>query len=82
MQASVEGEPEVMDLRKIVGNTVWRETADIATSDVGRDIYLSDGEMDIRDDMVREIGLIVSRSTLIAPVKRALGKLLTPKNED
>ena len=47
INATVEGDPVVIDLTKEVGNLVYGRTADIAVSDFGKKIYYSKESIDV-----------------------------------
>lgn len=81
VQLTVEGNPSVADLTKMVGNEVYGRTADIAVSDFGKKIYYSKGAIDVPNDMARAILLIVKESSFIVPVKNAINQLLTQENK-
>ena len=55
INATVEGDPVVIDLTKEVGNLVYGRTADIAVSDFGKKIYYS------KLSMFRDLWLSPSR---------------------
>lgn len=74
VQTSPDGTTEQKDLRKDFGNFLWNYSQDIGLSDVGRDIYRSDGEIEIPETYRDAITELVNRSTYFAPVKRAILK--------
>ncbi len=74
VQISPDGTTEQKDLRKDFGNFLWNYSQDIGLSDVGRDIYRSDGEIEIPETYRDAITELVNRSTYFAPVKRAILK--------
>lgn len=79
IQPTVEGPKKVIDFRKPIGNLVWGTSTDIETSDFGRSIYFSDGDLDVPEEMASTILAIIENSSCYAPVKRKFKELLTPK---
>ena len=71
VQATIEGDPIIVDTRKELGNLVWGAARDIAVSDFGKEIYFSDGPT--------EVGEETAMSSASAPLRRALIEALTPK---
>ena len=55
INATVEGDPVVIDLTKEVGNLVYGRTADIAVSDFGKKIYYSKEAIDVPRPMAESI---------------------------
>ena len=47
VQATIEGDPIIVDTRKELGNLVWGAARDIAVSDFGKEIYFSDGPIEV-----------------------------------
>ena len=81
INATVEGDPVVIDLTKEVGNLVYGRTADIAVSDFGKKIYYSKEAIDVPRPMAESIKEIIMGSSLIAPLKNAMNELLSPKTK-
>ena len=81
INATVEGDPEVIDLTKEVGNLVYGRTADIAVSDFGKKIYYSKEAIDVPRPMAESVKDIIMGSSFIAPLKNAMNELLTPKTK-
>ena len=81
INATVEGDPVVIDLTKEVGNLVYGRTADIAVSDFGKKIYYSKEAIDVPRPMAESIKEIIMGSSFIAPLKNAMNELLTPKTK-
>lgn len=79
IQPEVEGPKKVLDCRKAVGNLVWGTSTDIETSDFGKTIYYSEGEIDVTEEAAKSIFSIITNSGCYAPVKRKFAELLTPK---
>ncbi len=75
---SPDGTIENNDIRKDFGNFLWNFSQDIALSDIGRDIYNSDGEIEVPDVYREEIKELVNRSTYYAPTKKAILKQMEP----
>lgn len=70
-----EGETVSFDLRKDLGNTIRRNTADIGLDDTARLIYFSDGEIDIPDEHIDDIIKIVNKCYIV-PVQQAVRDML------
>lgn len=81
VQATIEGDPIVVDTRKELGNLVWGAARDIAVSDFGKEIYFSDGPIEVGGETAKEILSIldISSASISAPLRRALIEVLTPK---
>lgn len=75
VQLTFEGEPLIFDIRKELGNNIRRNTADIGLDEVARQIYFSDGEIEIPDEYVQQI-IEISSKCFIVPLQQALRKLL------
>ena len=76
VEVSPDGTVENRDVRTQLGNLLWNFSQDIALSDVGRDVYYSDGEFEVPDVYREGIEDLVKRSNFFAPVKRAILKQL------
>lgn len=74
VEVSPDGTIEHKDIRKDFGNFLWNYSQDVGLSDIGRDIYRSEGEIDVPDTYRDAIAELVNRSTLLAPFKRAILK--------
>lgn len=63
-----------MDITKGLGNYIHAKTADIGLDDVARDIYHSEGEIDIPEEYVPIILDMVKhpQCSLLASVKKAI----------
>lgn len=79
VQATIEGDPIVVDTRKELGNLVWGAARDIAVSDFGKEIYFSDGPIEVGEETAKEILSILDMSSASAPLRRALTEALTSK---
>lgn len=80
-------EPEPVDMRRSLGNTINRNTADIGLSDFARKIYYSEAAITIPEEYVQPIISIVTHvDNLLAPAKKAVIRLIndameaTPEN--
>lgn len=80
VQATIEGDPIIVDTRKELGNLVWGAARDIAVSDFGKEIYFSDGPIEVSEGIAKEILSIIDMSSASAPMKRALIEALPPNN--
>lgn len=76
VQMGFEGEPEVMDLRKELGNAIRRNTSDIGLDETARAIYFSDGAVDIPDGQADDILRIVQRCYVV-PVQESVRAALS-----
>lgn len=79
IQLQIEGSKTVLDCRKSIGNLVWSASTDIETSDFGKTIYYSEGEIDVPEDIAKSILGVINNSSYYAPVKRQFAELLTSK---
>lgn len=79
VQATIEGDPIIVDTRKELGNLVWGAARDIAVSDFGKEIYFSDGPTEVGEETAKEILSILDMSSASAHLRRALIEALTPK---
>lgn len=50
VQMTFEGDPEVMDFRKSMGNAIRQSSGDIALDDFARSVYFSDGPVEVPED--------------------------------
>lgn len=70
-------EPEPVDMRRSLGNTINRNTADIGLSDFARKIYYSEVPVEIPEEYVQPIIAIVTHvDNLLAPAKKAVIRLI------
>ncbi len=77
VEVSPDGTIENRDVRTQMGNLLWNFSQDIAIADVGRDVYYSEGEIEVSDVYREGIEDLVKRSNFFAPVKRAILKQLS-----
>lgn len=71
---------DTFDISKEIGNFIFANTTDIAISDLGKEIYYN-GKVEISDEVAKTITDMISASTLLAPIKRAILEKLQ-KEED
>lgn len=76
VQLSFEGEPEIMDVRKGLGNAIRATTGDIAMNDFAREIYYSEGAIEVPEEYIPFIRQTISKGYIV-PVQEAFEKLLT-----
>lgn len=76
VQLSFEGEPEIMDVRKGLGNAIRAATGDIAMNDFAREIYYSEGAIEVPEEYIPFIRQTISNGYIV-PVQEAFEKLLT-----
>lgn len=79
IQHTFEGEKVAVDLRKQLGNKIYQTTGDIGFDDFARQIYFSEGEIEVPDEYVEPLKQVV-KENFLASVQRAINELLT-KNE-
>ena len=79
IQHTFEGEKVAVDLRKQLGNKIHQTTGDIGLDDFARQIYFSEGEIEVPDEYVEPLKQVV-KENFLASVQRAINELLT-KNE-
>ena len=79
VQHTFEGEKIAVDLRKQLGNKIQQTTGDIGFDDFARQIYFSEGEIEVPDEYIDPLKQVV-KDNFLASVQRALNELLT-KNE-
>ncbi len=73
------GEPEVMDVRHTVGNTINRSTSEIGLADLARQIYYDDDPVEI-PEVYRPviIAIITDADNILGAGKKAIIGALTP----
>lgn len=79
IQHTFEGEEVAVDLRKQLGNKIHQTTGDIGFDDFARQIYFSEGEIEVPDEYMEPLRQVV-KENFLASVQRAINELLT-KNE-
>lgn len=72
-----------LDIARQLGNYIHSNTSDIGLDDVARDIYHSEGEVEIPDELAQGIiGLVKHpQCNFLAGVKRAIINELTEKED-
>lgn len=78
VQHSFEGEPVAVDMRKQLGNKIHQTTGDIGFDDLARNIYFSDGEIEVPQEYIEPLKAII-KDNYLASVQRAFNELLTVK---
>lgn len=69
-----------LDVAKLLGNYIHANTSDIGVDDVAREIYHSEGDVEISEQHAADIVTMVTSSQcmFVAAVKKAIVKQLTP----
>ena len=71
------GEYKEMDNAKAVGNAIHQNTSDIGVDETARNIYHSEGELEIPDEQISAIIYALSNaSTILVSAKKAALNLL------
>lgn len=69
-----------MNIGKAVGNAIHQNTSDIGVDETARQIYHSEGEIEIPDEQVGAILYAISNaSTILVSAKKAVIELLKSK---
>ena len=70
-----------LDITKDLGNYIHANTPDIGMDDVAREIYHSEGEIEIPEQYAQDIVVMVksNRCPFVAAVKKAIIAQLTPR---
>lgn len=79
---SFEGEKATFNVAKPLGNDMMYNTnilLDIGFEDLAREIYYSEGEVEIDNKYIEAIVHVIKNGNMIAPIKRVLIKKLTEK---
>lgn len=76
VQLSFEGEHKIMDIRKGLGNAIRTTTGDIAMNDFAREIYYSEGAIEVPEEYIPFIRQTIGEGYIV-PVQEAFEKLLT-----
>ena len=71
-----------LDITKDLGNYIHANTPDIGMDDVARDIYRSEGEVEIPEQYAQDIVIMVksNRCPFVVAVKKAIIAQLTPQS--
>lgn len=73
------GEPEVMDVRHTVGNTINRSTSEIGLADLARRIYYDEDPVEIPEVYLPVIiAIITDADNILGAGKKAIIGALTP----
>ena len=78
-QTSFDGTTQVFDVAKALGNAMMYNSSillDIGFEELAKEIYFSEGEVEVPDDYRTAIKEVVRQSPFIAAVKRQLIKEL------
>nr|DAU37098.1 MAG TPA: hypothetical protein [Caudoviricetes sp.] len=70
---------ENIDVTKNLANLIHRCTTDYGLDDWGRELYYSDGEIEVPEKYIPAVLQFVDGSTFLACVKVAIKKVLTDK---
>lgn len=76
LQMTFEGDPQVVDIRKPLGNAIRAAAGDIALDEFARKVYFSEGEVEVPIDYIPFIQQVVKDKYNI-PTQEAFDKLLT-----
>lgn len=79
---SFEGDTMTYNMAKILGNDMMYNTnilLDIGFEDLAREIYYSDGEVEIQPRYADAMIHVIRNGNMIAPVKRVLIKKLSER---
>lgn len=79
VQTSFEGDKQTFDVAKTVGNMMMYNGSvllDIGFEDLAKQIYYSEGEVDVPEQYAAAIKEVVKQSQLIAAIKREVIKRL------
>lgn len=80
VQTSFEGDRQVFDVAKTVGNQMMYNGSvllDIGFEDLAKEIYYSEGEVEVDERYAKAIVEVVKQSCLIAAIKREIIKRLS-----
>lgn len=75
IQHTFEGEMVALDMRKQLGNRIHQTTGDIGFDDFARQIYFSEGEIEVPEEYVEPLKQLVKEEYL-ASVQRTFNELL------
>lgn len=74
VEVNIEGDTMAVDIRHEIGNAIYQTTNDIGFADFAKEIYYSDGEVEVPDEY-RDRILTVSKNFTV-PVQKALINIL------
>lgn len=83
VQTSFDGTMQTFDVTQTVGNMMMYNGSvllDIGFEDLAREIYYSNGEVEVDGKYANAIAQVVRQSQLIAAIKRELIALLTKED--
>ena len=75
VEINFEGDLVEVDTRKELANAIYQTTNDLGLADFAREIYYSDGEVEVPEEYIKPI-LNISASRFIVPVQKALSDKL------
>lgn len=75
VEINFEGDLVEVDLRKELANAIYQTTSDIGFADFAREIYYSEGEIEVPQEYIESI-LSISTKRFIVPVQKALMEIL------
>lgn len=75
IEVNFEGETMAIDVRHQLGNAIYQTTSDIGFADFAREIYYSEGEIEVPEEYIDPI-LSVSAQRFVVPVQKALINIL------
>lgn len=74
VEINFEGDQIEVDIRKQLANAIRQSTNDIGFDDFAREVYYSDGEIEVPSEYIQPI-INVAAACLIVPVQRALKQI-------
>lgn len=74
VEINFEGDQVEVDIRKQLANAIRQSTNDIGFDDFAREVYYSDGEIEVPSEYIQPI-INVAAACLIVPVQRALKQI-------
>lgn len=75
VEINFEGELVEVDTRKELANAIYQTTNDIGFADFAKEIYYSEGEIEVPQEYIEPI-LNISANRFIVPVQKALSDKL------
>lgn len=79
VQTSFEGAKQTFDITRILGNGMMYNSSillDIGFEDLAKEIYYSEGEVEVPQRYLKAMEEVVKQSSLIAAIKREVISLL------
>lgn len=75
VQTTIEGEPSFIDVRKELGNAIYQNTGDIGLYEKAKEIYFSEGCVEINaQESVMIIDIV--KKCFIIPIQIAISEIL------